>query len=65
MKTLGVKFSDKQVIKIKEISDIVGIDASKLSRAAMLLGLSQIQSLSVVALDEAIDLVLISDARSK
>ena len=65
MKTLGVKFSDTQILKIKDISEIVGIDASKLSRAAMRLGLNQIQALSARDLDKAIDLVLINDARSK
>ena len=65
MKTLGVKFSDTQVLKIKDLSGVVGIDASKLSRAAMLLGINQIQTLAAVDLDKAIDLVLINDARSK
>jgi hypothetical protein len=65
MKTLGVKFSDTQILKIKDIAEIVGIDASKLSRAAMKLGLVQIQALAARDLDKAIDLVLINDARSK
>ena len=65
MKTLGVKFSDTQILKIKDVADIVGIDASKLSRAAMKLGLTQIQALAARDLDKAIDLVLINDARSK
>ena len=65
MKTLGVKFSETQILKIKDVSDIVGIDASKLSRAAMKLGLNQIQALAARDLDKAIDLVLINDVRSK
>lgn len=65
MKTLGVKFGDAQVLKIKEVADVVGIDASKLSRAAMRLGLMQVQALAARDLDKAIDLVLINDARSK
>lgn len=65
MKTLGVKFSETQELKIKDISGVVGIDASKVARAAMLLGLQQIQALAARDLDKGIDLVLISDARSK
>lgn len=65
MKTLGVKFSDTQILKIKEVADVVGVDASKLSRAAMRLGLMQIQTLAARDLDKAIDLVLINDVRSK
>ena len=65
MKTLGVKFSDTQVLKIKDVAGVVGIDASKLSRAAMKLGLDQIQALASRDLDKAIDLVLINDARAK
>ena len=65
MKTLGVKFSDTQALKIKDLSEVVGINASQLSRAAMLLGMNQIQALAARDLDKAIDLVLINDARSK
>jgi len=65
MKTLSVRFSDAQQLKLKDISDIVGIDYSKLARAAMKLGLNQIQALASRDLDKAIDLVLINDARSK
>ena len=65
MKTLGVKFSDTQVLKIKDVSEVVGIDASKLSRAAMRLGISQIETLASRDIDKAVDLVLINDARSK
>jgi len=65
MKTLSVRFSDAQQLKIKDISSVVGVDYSKLARAAMRLGLNQIQALSARDLDKAIDLVLINDARAK
>lgn len=65
MKTLGVKFSDVQILKIKDIVEVVGVDASKVSRAAMKLGLAQIEALASRDLDKAIDLVLINDVRSK
>tara|TARA_R110000868_G_scaffold210375_1_gene460404 strand:- start:33650 stop:33847 length:198 start_codon:yes stop_codon:yes gene_type:complete len=65
MKTLGVKFSDVQILKIKDVVDVVGIDASKVSRAAMKLGLAQIEALASRDLDKAVDLVLINDVRSR
>ena len=65
MKVLPVKFSDTQAIKIKDVVDIVGTDVSKVARAAMKLGLAQIQALAARDVDKAIDLVLINDARSK
>ena len=65
MKTLGVKFSDTQVLRLKDVSAIVDIDASKVARAALRLGLNQITALSSRDIDKAIDLVLINDVRSK
>ena len=65
MKSLGAKFSDTQVLKIKDMKEITGIDSSKISRAALRLGLMQIQALAAKDVDKAIDLVLINDARSK
>lgn len=65
MKSLGAKFSDAQVLKIKDMKEVTGIDSSKISRAALRLGLMQIQALAAKDVDKAIDLVLINDARSK
>ena len=65
MKMLPVKFSDSQALKIKDVVDVVGIDNSKVARAAMRLGLMQITALAARDIDKAIDLVLINDARSK
>ena len=65
MKMLPVKFSDTQTLKIKDLVDVVGIDNSKIARAAMRLGVEQIIALASVDLDKAKDLVLINDARSK
>ena len=62
---LPVKFSDTQALKIKDIVEVVGIDNSKVSRAAMRLGIAQIQALAARDIEKAIDLVLINDARSK
>jgi hypothetical protein len=65
MKVLNVRFSDTQQLKIKDVSSVVDMDYSKVARAAMKLGLAQIQALAARDLDKAIDLVLINDARSK
>lgn len=65
MKVLPVKFSDTQTLKIKDVVEVVGTDASKVARAAMRLGLNQIQAMASRDLDKAKDLVLINDARSK
>ena len=65
MKSLGAKFSDTQVLKITDMKEVTGIDSSKISRAALRLGLMQIQALASKDLDKAIDLILINDARSK
>jgi len=65
MKTLSVRFGDAQQLKIKDVSSVVGIDYSKVARAAMKLGLAQIQAIAARDIDKAVDLVLINDARSK
>ena len=65
MKMLPVKFSDTQTLKIKDLVSVVGIDNSKIARAAMRLGLMQIQALAARDLEKAKDLVLVNDARAK
>ena len=65
MKTLGVKFSETQSLKIKDTSEVVSLLPSKVARAAMRLGLAQINALAARDVEKAIDLVLINDARSK
>ena len=65
MRTLNVRFSDTQQLKIKDISTVVDIDYSKVARAALKLGLTQIEALASRDIDKAVDLVLINDARAK
>ena len=65
MKSLGAKFSDQQLTELKGVSENIGVAVSKLSRAALRLGLIQISNLSDKDMDKAIDLVLVNDARSK
>jgi len=65
MKMLGIQFSDTQALRIKDTAVVVGSDMSKVARAAMRLGLAQINAMAARDVDKAIDLVLINDARSK
>lgn len=65
MKILGIRFSDAQKLKINDVSDVVGIDSSKVARAAMRLGMEQIIALCAVDADKGKDLILINDVRSK
>ena len=65
MKMLPVKFSDSQMLRIKDVVDSIGIDNSKVARAAMRLGLMQIIAMASRDVEKAIDLVLINDARAK
>ena len=65
MKMLPVKFSDVQALKIKDVVDVVGIDNSKVARAAMRLGIQQILALASRDVNKAKELVLINDAKSR
>lgn len=65
MKMLGIQFSDTQALKLKDTALVIGSDSSKVARAAMRLGLMQINALAARDVDKAVDLVLINDAKSK
>lgn len=65
MKVLNVRFSETQQLKINDVSEAVGIDASKVSRAAMRLGLQQILSAISEDKEDAKEMVLINDAMAK
>lgn len=65
MKMLNVRFSDAQRLKIDDTSNAVDLDFSKVSRAAMRLGIQQIITLAAQDPEKAKELVLINDAMSK
>ena len=65
MKVLAVKFSENQLGLIGDVSIVVGVDKSKVARAAMQIGLRQIASMVKKDLSKAVDLVVTSDAKSK
>ncbi len=62
---LGIQFSDTQALKIKDTALVVNSDSSKVARAAMRLGLMQINALAARDIDKAVDLVLINDVKSR
>ena len=65
MKKLNVRFGDVQELKIKDAVDVLGIDASKIARAALRLGLTQLLSLASRDVDKAVDLALINEVRAR
>ena len=62
---LGIQFSDTQALKIKDTAEVVNTSGSKVARAAMRLGLMQINALAARDVDKAVDLVLINDVKSR
>lgn len=65
MKSLGAKFSEVQLLALKDASEAIEVSGSQLARAALRLGLNQIKALAARDIEKAKDLVLINDARSK
>ena len=65
MNKLNVRFGDTQSLKIKDAVDVLGIDASKIARAALRLGLNQLLSLAARDVDKAVDLTLINEVRAR
>jgi len=65
MKMLNVRFGDTQAVKVKDAVDVLGLDASKIARAALRLGLDQLLALASRDVDKAIDLTLINEVRAR
>jgi hypothetical protein len=65
MKSLGAKFSERQLADMKETADGLNVSISALARAALKLGVEQIDKATYKDIDKARDLVLVCDARSK
>lgn len=65
MKSLGAKFSEKQLSEMKEVAGGLGVSISALARAALRLGVEQIGKAANKDSEKGKDLVLINDARSK
>lgn len=65
MKSLGAKFSEKQLSDMKETAEGLNLSISAVARAALRLGIEQIDKATYKDAAKAKDLVLINDARSK
>ncbi len=65
MKMLNVRFSETQQLKIEDVVDALGVDFSKVSRAAIRIGIQEIISIASVDKERAKELVMINDALSK
>ena len=65
MKKLNVRFGETQELKVKDAADVLGIDTSKLARAALRLGIDQLLALASRDVDKAIDLALINEVRAR
>jgi Zn-dependent peptidase ImmA (M78 family) len=65
MKSLGAKFSEKQLAEMKNTAEYLDVSISALARAALRLGVEQIDKATYKDVNKAKDLVLINDARAK
>lgn len=65
MNKLNVRFGETQELKIKDAAEALGLDTSKVARAALRLGISQLLALASRDLDKAVDLALINELRAR
>jgi hypothetical protein len=65
MKVLNVRFSEDQRLKIDALAEVIGIDFSKVARAAMRLGMAQLLTVSSADMHEVKELIKINDALAK
>ena len=65
MKSLGVKFSDKTDLQIKDIASVVDMPNSKIARAAMQIGLMQLKNAAAKDCHNAKSFIAIEDAKSR
>lgn len=65
MKPLNVRFPDKQVLQIGDLTECLGLTQTDISRAALALGIQQIKELSARSVDSAVELVAITAVKAK
>jgi hypothetical protein len=65
MKKLNVRFGDTQELRLKDTSEVLNLDVSKVARAAMLLGINQLLALASRDVAKAVDLALINELRAR
>ena len=65
MKSLGAKFSEKQLADMKAVSEDLNVSISSLSRAALRIGIASVKSALAKDKGKARVLVLVNDAHAK
>jgi hypothetical protein len=65
MNKLNVRFGDTQTLRLKDAVEVLGLDSSKIARAALKLGIEQLLALASRDIDKAIDLALINEVRAR
>lgn len=65
MKQLGAKFGDTQHENIKVLSETLGLSKADIARAAMQIGINQVQGASARDLTKGLELALTNSARGK
>tara|TARA_R110002020_G_C16205975_1_gene766640 strand:+ start:652 stop:852 length:201 start_codon:yes stop_codon:yes gene_type:complete len=65
MNKLNVRFGDTQNLRLKDATEVLGLDTSKIARAALKLGLEQLLALASRDIDKAVDLALINEVRAR
>lgn len=65
MNKLDVRFGDTQKLRVTDASEVLGLDKSKVARAALRLGINQLLALASRDVDKAIDLALINEVRAR
>ena len=65
MKKLNVRFGDTQELRLKDTSEVLNLDVSKVARAAMVLGINQLLALASRDVAKAVDLALINELRAR
>ena len=65
MKMLGVKFSESQLLKVSEISELLGMNKTDIARAALYIGVNEILSMSSKDLDRGIEFASLNAVKAK
>lgn len=65
MKPLNINFGETQSLRIDDLSEVSGTKKTDIGRAAMQLGLMQLQSLLARDLEKGRELVIVNSAKGK
>ena len=65
MKQLNVRFSDAQVLKVSDISELLNMNSSDVARAALYIGLNEIMSMASANTDRGIEFTSLNAIKAK